>query len=172
MNIYIREKISSLDDLIARRCTWAKYKKIGLAHGCFDVLTPAHIRFLMDSSCLCDVLIASVSSDEVARKIKGPDRPIFSLEDRIMHIASLEFVDFAIPCHEIDAGEIIKTLSPITLLKGHDSIESTAPGFVREKAEANRGGGEVMYVVAGAQSHTTGLLEALSRKHLLSESSE
>ena len=170
MNIYIREKISALDDLIARRCTWAKYKKIGLAHGCFDVLTPAHIRFLMDASCLCDTLIVSVSSDEVAREIKGPDRPVFPLEDRIMHIASLEFVDFAIPCHEIDAGNLIKALSPITLLKGHDSIDSTAQGFVRERSAAQEGGGEVMYVVAGAQNHTSGLLEILSHKYLLSES--
>ena len=172
MNVYVREKITSLDELIARRSTWAKYKKIGLAHGCFDVLTPAHIRFLMDSACLCDVLIASVSSDAVAREIKGPSRPIFPLEDRIMHVASLEFIDFAIPCHEIDASEMIKVLSPITLLKGHDSIESTAPGFVRERSEANQGGGEVMYVVAGAQNHTTGLLEVLSRKHLSSAYSE
>lgn len=172
MNVRIREKINSLDDLIARRCTWPRYKKIGLAHGCFDVLTPAHIRFLMDSSHLCDVLVVSVSSDDVARQLKGIDRPVFSLEDRIMHIASLEFVDYAIPCHEIDASAMIKELSPVILLKGHDSIESTAPGFIRERSEANQGGGEVMYVVAGAQNHTTGLFEVLSRKHLLSSCSE
>ena len=168
MNYNTRAKIVSLDDLAARRSAWDKYKKIGLAHGCFDVLTPAHIRFLMDSSCLCDKLIVSVSSDEVARSLKGVDRPVFSLEDRIMHIASFEFVDYALACHENDASELIKRLSPVSLLKGHDSVESMAPGFVHEKTAANRSGGEVVFVVAGAQNHTSGLLEALGHKYLSS----
>jgi rfaE bifunctional protein nucleotidyltransferase chain/domain len=168
MNYNTRSKIVHIDDLHARRTCWDKYKKIGLAHGCFDVLTPAHIRFLMDSACLCDILIVSVSSDEVARRLKGVDRPVFSLEDRIMHVASLEFVDYAIACHDEDAGSIIKHLSPISLLKGHDSVESTAPGFVREKTAANQSGGEVVYVVAGAQNHTSGLIEALGHKYLSS----
>lgn len=153
-----------------RRRSFGRTSSVGIAHGCFDVLTPAHVRFLQDAACNCSILVVSVSSDAVAKRLKGDNRPTFGIKDRMEHLAALECVDYVIECDEDDASGLIKELAPVSLLKGHDSVESTAPGFLLEKEAVNQSGGRVIYVVAGAQSHSSELIEALGQTHLVSAS--
>lgn len=172
MNCFNKHKIISVENCVKTRKRFTRNQRVGIAHGCFDVLTPSHVRFLFDAAHLCDQLIVSVSTDEVAKRLKGEGRPTFALEDRMMHIAAFECVDYVVPCAEDNAAKLIEELSPVLLLKGHDSVESTAPGFVLERAAASKNGGAVIYVVAGAQSHTSELLECLGRTCLQSSSVE
>jgi D-beta-D-heptose 7-phosphate kinase/D-beta-D-heptose 1-phosphate adenosyltransferase len=172
MNRNTEYKIVRLDECVRRRKKMAKYHTVGLAHGCFDVLTPSHVKFLRDAARNCINLIVSVSSDEVAKRLKGPDRPTFCLEDRLLHVASFEFVSYVVVCDDDDASSLIKRLSPVILMKGHDSVESTSPGFLLEKAAAVATGGSVMYVVAGKQSHSSELIASLGQKCLQSSSVE
>lgn len=172
MNRNTGHKILRVDECVRRRHMMRKDHTVGLAHGCFDVLTPSHVRFLRDAACNCIALIVSVSSDEVAKRLKGPDRPTFCLEDRLLHIASFEFVSYVVICDDDDASGLITLLSPVVLMKGHDSVESTAPGFLLEKAAAVATGGSVMYVVGGEQRHSSELIESLGQKCLRSSSVE
>jgi len=172
MNCNTAYKIVRLDEMVRRRKMMRRDHRVGLAHGCFDVLTPSHVRFLRDAACNCINLVVSVSDDEVARRLKGPDRPTFKLEDRLLHIASFEFVTYVVVCYDDDASELIKSLAPVILMKGHDSVESTAPGFLLEKGAAVSTGGSVMYVVSGAQRHSSELIGSLGQTCLRSSSVE
>jgi D-beta-D-heptose 7-phosphate kinase/D-beta-D-heptose 1-phosphate adenosyltransferase len=61
-------------------------------NGCFDVLHIGHISLLEYAKTLGHVLVG-VDSDERVKQLKGSDRPINSVEDRIKMLKSLKFVD-------------------------------------------------------------------------------
>jgi D-beta-D-heptose 7-phosphate kinase / D-beta-D-heptose 1-phosphate adenosyltransferase len=130
-------------------------QRVGLAHGCFDVLTPGHISFLIGARAMCETLVCSVSSDAVVKKTKGESRPKFSAKDRMFHLASLEFVDWVVETEDEDASPMIQYLSPVILMKGSDSAESTSLAFVHERETAHALGGSVYYVVPDHLYHTS-----------------
>ena len=64
-------------------------------NGCFDVLHRGHIellKFARGKAEGCEVIVG-VDSDERVRKAKGKDRPVNTLEDRLVVLQSLSFVD-------------------------------------------------------------------------------
>ena len=61
-------------------------------NGCFDVLHIGHISLLEYAKTLGHVLVG-VDSDERVKQLKGSNRPINSVEDRIKMLKSLKFVD-------------------------------------------------------------------------------
>ena len=68
-------------------------KKIVLVGGCFDILHYGHIYFLKKAKKLGDILIIALESDENAKKLKGPKRPIHTQKQRQKMLESLRFVD-------------------------------------------------------------------------------
>jgi len=98
----------------------AKGKKIVFTNGCFDILHPGHLDLLRRAKEEGDVLVVAINSDESVRRIKGPNRPIFSQDERAMLLAGLEFVDFVTIFEEDTPYEIISLLSPHVLVKGSD----------------------------------------------------
>ena len=52
-------------------------------NGCFDILHRGHITYLNQAKALGDVLVVAVNTDESVQRLKGPTRPINSLEDRL-----------------------------------------------------------------------------------------
>jgi len=148
---FVKEKISS----ITRR---PMYKKVGLVHGCFDVLTPGHISFLLGARSMCQILVCSVSSDAVVKKSKGEGRPVFNVKERMTHLAALELVDYVIECPDPCASSLILFLAPVILMKGADSVDSESPDFQLEKESAQRSGGSVCYVVPNQYYHTTDIV--------------
>jgi len=61
-------------------------------NGCFDVLHIGHISLLEYAKTLGHVFVG-VDSDERVKQLKGNDRPINSVDDRIKMLKSLKFVD-------------------------------------------------------------------------------
>ena len=61
-------------------------------NGCFDVLHIGNISLLEYAKTLGHVLVG-IDSDERVKQLKGDDRPINSVEDRIKMLKSLKFVD-------------------------------------------------------------------------------
>jgi D-beta-D-heptose 7-phosphate kinase/D-beta-D-heptose 1-phosphate adenosyltransferase len=61
-------------------------------NGCFDVLHIGHISLLEYAKTLGHVLVG-IDSDERVKQLKGVDRPINSVDDRIKMLKSLKFVD-------------------------------------------------------------------------------
>lgn len=104
---------------IAKRLKEQK-RKIIFTNGCFDILHRGHASYLEKAKALGDILILGLNSDESIRRLKGESRPINNLDDRAFLIAALESVDYVVPFTEDTPYELIKLISPHTLVKGAD----------------------------------------------------
>ncbi|MFA7070438.1 MAG: D-glycero-beta-D-manno-heptose-7-phosphate kinase, partial [Sulfurimonas sp.] len=70
----------------------ANSKKIVFTNGCFDILHVGHVKYLQEAKSYGDILIVGLNSDESITALKGPTRPINTLEDRAYILAALEAV--------------------------------------------------------------------------------
>ena len=95
-------------------------KKVVFTNGCFDILHPGHIKYLKEAAKLGDKLIIGINSDSSIKKIKGDNRPINKLHDRILMLKELNLADEIIPFDEESPIEIIKKIKPNILVKGGD----------------------------------------------------
>jgi rfaE bifunctional protein nucleotidyltransferase chain/domain len=110
-------------------------RTVGICHGCFDIVHLGHIHHFKQAKRLVDVLIVSVTSDKFVNK--GPDRPIFSAENRASFIAAIEYCDYVVINDSGTAEEIIKMLRPDKYFKGADYTASKDPRLNAEKHMAH-----------------------------------
>ena len=112
-----------------------KLKNIGLTSGCFDIMHVGHINFLKKCRKNCDTLFVCLSSDTQIKKLKGINRPVNNINDRIRMIASMNYVDYIILYEEIDNNlekeldNIMNIVNPNYWFKGDDYREED----IREK---------------------------------------
>ncbi|MDH3631198.1 MAG: bifunctional D-glycero-beta-D-manno-heptose-7-phosphate kinase/D-glycero-beta-D-manno-heptose 1-phosphate adenylyltransferase HldE [Gammaproteobacteria bacterium] len=95
-------------------------KKIVVTNGCFDLLHIGHIRYLEQASALGDVLVVAVNSDASVGRLKGADRPIHPLADRMELLAGLASVDLVTGFSEDTPEQLICSIEPDILVKGGD----------------------------------------------------
>jgi len=96
-------------------------KKVVFTNGVFDILHKGHIEVLKYSKSLGDVLIVGINSDVSVKKIKGQNRPILNLENRISILNSMRYVDFVIPFDDKTPIGIIEQIQRIDFyVKGGD----------------------------------------------------
>ena len=92
-------------------------------NGCFDVLHIGHISLLEYAKTLGHVLVG-VDSDERVKQLKGSDRPINSVDDRIKMLKSLKFVDDVCMFDtDIELNDILYLYQPDVIVIG-DEYES------------------------------------------------
>jgi rfaE bifunctional protein nucleotidyltransferase chain/domain len=120
-----RHSLNQLKFLIARERKAGK--RIVLANGCFDLIHVGHIRYLRESKARGDLLVVALNSDSSVRKLKGPGRPILTVEERVAIISSFAFVDYVTVFDKPDVAEILLTLKPEIHAKGSDYTEETVP---------------------------------------------
>lgn len=103
-------------------------------NGAFDALHAGHVHLLKKAKKLGDKLIVAINSDESVARIKGKNRPIIPLADRMEMLAALECVDSVLSFDEDTPLELIKTLKPDILVKGNDweGKEIVGSEFVKE----------------------------------------
>ncbi len=89
-------------------------------NGVFDILHRGHIAYLAEARALGDLLVVALNSDESVRQLKGPDRPVHTLADRLLLMASLSIVDIVTFFDETRPLEIIKKVVPDIHVKGGD----------------------------------------------------
>lgn len=95
--------------------------RLVFSNGCFDAgLTRGHIECLRFAKQQGDKLIVAINSDASVRRLKGLERPVLPLLDRMKIIASLECVDYVIPFEEDTPLELIKKICPDVIVKGGD----------------------------------------------------
>lgn len=107
-------------------------EKVVMTNGCFDILHAGHVSYLKEAASLGDRLLIAVNSDASVSKLKGPERPLNSIERRLQVLASLEAVD-AVICFEDETPVLlIDQIRPDILVKGGDykSIKEVV-GFER-----------------------------------------
>ena len=98
----------------------ATVKKV-FVNGCFDILHPGHIELFKYAKSLGDFLNVAIDSDRKVSEMKGPDRPIYSQEDRAKILESIRYIDsvFIFDTKQELEG-LIKVIHPDILVVGSD----------------------------------------------------
>ncbi len=138
-----------------------KGEKVVFTNGCYDIIHPGHVRYLLEARKAGDYLIVAVNSDESVKTLKGDKRPINCLSERMTVLAGLYFVDFVVPFKELDPYHIISILKPDILIKGGDWPLDKIIG--KDIVEAN--GGKVFTIPEIKGCSTTGTIEKILEIH-------
>jgi D-beta-D-heptose 7-phosphate kinase/D-beta-D-heptose 1-phosphate adenosyltransferase len=139
----------------------AKGEKIVFTNGCFDILHAGHVMYLHEASQLGDRVIVAVNDNDSVSRLKGPTRPVNTLEDRMAVLAGLRSVDWVVSFSEDTPERIIESIAPDIMVKGGDYTDVAAlPGarFVLEQ------GGEVKILGIKEGVSTTILIESIAQK--------
>lgn len=97
-----------------------KGKKLIFTNGCFDILHVGHVKYLETAKSFGDILILGLNSDASVKRLKGASRPINTQDDRAYILAALKSVDYVVLFEEDTPYNLIKLISPHTLVKGGD----------------------------------------------------
>lgn len=115
------KKVKSPDALARALVSERKKKRrIVFTNGCFDLLHKGHVTYLEKARKLGEVLVVALDTDESVRLLKGAERPINNLADRMEVIAALESVDYVTWFENSDPQPLIRKLHPGVLVKGGD----------------------------------------------------
>jgi len=83
-------------------------------------LHAGHVQYLQEARSQADCLVVGLNSDASVRALKGPTRPINSVESRALVLAALEAVDYLTVFEESTPLELVHALRPDVLVKGAD----------------------------------------------------
>lgn len=133
---------------------------IVMTNGCFDILHAGHVTYLEQASELGDRLLVAVNIDETVRRLKGEDRPVNKVENRMRMLAALRCVDWVVAFTEDEPTRLICDLAPDILVKGGDNDADLIPGgdCVREA------GGQVMVLAYVDGISTTKIIDSIKEK--------
>ncbi len=113
-------------------------KKIVFTNGVFDLIHAGHIELLEFARGGGDYLIIGINDDDSVRRLKGEDRPIHPLVERMEVLEAVMYVDFIIPFPEDTPLELINSLYRVdVLVKGGDYRPHEVVG--REEVESSGG---------------------------------
>lgn len=106
-----------------------KGKRLVFTNGCFDLLHSGHVAYLENARNLGDALVVALNGDASVRKLKGPGRPLVTLEDRARVMAALECVDAVTWFHEATPVKLVGKIKPKIYVKGGDYDVSKIPEY-------------------------------------------
>jgi D-beta-D-heptose 7-phosphate kinase/D-beta-D-heptose 1-phosphate adenosyltransferase len=113
----VRVRAALVQELQRRR---ALGQRIAFTNGCFDVLHAGHVQYLQEARAQADLLVVGLNGDAAVRALKGPGRPVHSVEARALVLTALQAVDFLTVFDEPTPLELIQTVRPDVLVKGAD----------------------------------------------------
>jgi len=141
--------------------SFLKGKKVGLCHGCFDILHFGHIKHFEEAKSLVDVLIVSITSDEFVGK--GSGRPFFDQELRVGVLEAVKFIDLVAINRFDDAQHIINLFRPDLYIKGPDYRNNKTASLLAEINAVENIGGNVFFT-SGIKYSSTELFKTLYSK--------
>jgi len=118
--LYKKPQIIKLDEMIIISKILSKNKTIGVTTGCFDIFHSGHLKSIKDASTQCDILILLLNSDKSIKKLKGNNRPINPLENRLDLLKELPYIDYIVIFDEPNVDSLLNRLFFNTLFKGGD----------------------------------------------------
>ena len=142
------------------RCR-ARGETIVMTNGCFDILHAGHVTYLEQAGELGDHLLVAVNVDETVRRLKGEDRPVNKVENRMRMLAALRCVDWVVAFTEDEPTRLICDIAPDILVKGGDNVVDQIPGgdCVLEA------GGQVMVLTYVDGISTTKIIDSIKEKN-------
>ncbi|CAH0647320.1 MULTISPECIES: bifunctional D-glycero-beta-D-manno-heptose-7-phosphate kinase/D-glycero-beta-D-manno-heptose 1-phosphate adenylyltransferase HldE [Pseudomonas] len=150
----LEQLLLAIDDARAHK------EKIVFTNGCFDILHAGHVTYLEQARAQGDRLIVAVNDDASVSRLKGPGRPINSVDRRMAVLAGLGAVDWVISFSEGTPENLLSQVKPDVLVKGGDYGIDQVVGADIVKAY----GGTVKVLGLVENSSTTAIVEKI-RKH-------
>ena len=145
--------------LLAMQVSQEQGERIVMTNGCFDILHSGHVHYLQQAKTLGDRLIVAVNDDASVSRLKGPGRPVNSVERRMAVLSGLGAVDWVVAFSEDTPERLISQLLPDILVKGGDyEVADVAGG---KQVIANGGEVKILDFVDGVS--TTGIINAVQK---------
>lgn len=135
-------------------------QRVVFTNGCFDLIHPGHIRYLLEARALGQRLVVGLNSDASVRGLKGESRPIMDEQARALLLACLLMVDLVVIFDEETPIELIRALRPDLLVKGGDYRPEEIVG-----AEEVLAWGGAVRVLSLIDGYSTTTIEARIRQH-------
>ncbi len=95
-------------------------EKIVFTNGCFDILHAGHVTYLEQARAQGDRLVLAINDDASVARLKGPGRPINSVDRRMAVLAGLGAVDWVVSFTEDTPARLLGLVKPDVLVKGGD----------------------------------------------------
>ncbi|MDH5301651.1 MAG: bifunctional D-glycero-beta-D-manno-heptose-7-phosphate kinase/D-glycero-beta-D-manno-heptose 1-phosphate adenylyltransferase HldE [Gammaproteobacteria bacterium] len=149
--------VSENDVIAAVADARARGERIVMTNGCFDILHAGHVSYLEAARRLGDRLIVAVNDDDSVRRLKGAERPINQVEDRMAVLAGLASVDWVVPFGEDTPERLICSILPDILVKGGDYKAEDVAGY--DCVTANGGEVKILHFVDGRS--TSGIIKKI-----------
>lgn len=150
------QQVEGLAQIIAQ--AQARGEKVVFANGCYDLIHFGHIRFLERAKELGDRLVVGINTDDSIRRSKGPNRPLYTLEQRMEVLSALDVVDWVVPFSEDRPGKLVEALNPDVLVKGDEhfkTVNDIPPGEGVEHVLARGGSVHLIGRTQGCSSSQT-----------------
>jgi len=140
----------------------AEGKRIVFTNGCFDILHSGHVSYLKGSKAEGDILIVGLNNDESIKRLKGLQRPINSLEDRIEVLSELSCIDHIIPFGKMGDDTpvpLLKQIRPHVFVKGGDYRHK----FLPEEKILHEIGCKIVFLPTVANRSTTNVISKIKQ---------
>ena len=153
-----RRRLAGPEELAAQAGMHRQRGRRGVfTNGCFDILHRGHVAYLNRAKALGDVLVVGVNSDRSVRRLKGPDRPLNRLEDRMEVLGALSCIDHLVAFDADTPAELIEAARPEVFVKGGDYSPEDLP----EAPLVERLGGKVVLLPYLEDHSTTAVIERI-----------
>jgi D-beta-D-heptose 7-phosphate kinase/D-beta-D-heptose 1-phosphate adenosyltransferase len=135
-------------------------ERIIMTNGVFDILHAGHVSYLEDARKLGDRLIVAVNDDASVKRLKGQDRPVNTVANRMKVLAALSCVDWVTPFSEDTPERLICKVLPDVLVKGGDYRAEHVAGY----GCVTKNGGQVRILPFVDGLSTTNTLAAIRKQ--------
>lgn len=154
-------------------------KILAWTNGCFDLLHAGHVEALSEAKRMAWEaeayhdkgsttgtveairLIVGINDDQGARALKGSNRPIYPLSQRMKMVEAIKGVDLVIPIIGVDPYPLIAEIKPKWIVKGSDYRGSEVVG--RDIAEKE--GGRVLFNNLCSGLSTTETIRCIAQRY-------
>ena len=136
----------------------ARGETVVMTNGCFDLLHAGHVAHLVEAKQLGNRLIVAVNDDASVRRLKGAQRPVTPLAQRMQVLSALACVDWVVPFSEDTPAKLIAQVLPDFLVKGGDY----EPDDIAGADSVTNNGGKVLTLPHHEGLSTSAILDVLT----------
>jgi D-beta-D-heptose 7-phosphate kinase/D-beta-D-heptose 1-phosphate adenosyltransferase len=161
-DVITQNGILSLDDLLKEtKLARVRGETLVMTNGCFDILHAGHVHYLNEARKLGDRLIVAVNSDDSVKRLKGDERPINSVDNRMLVLDALACVDWVVAFDADTPAQVIDAIVPDKLVKGGDYQVEDIIGY----QTVTQAGGEVLTINLTPGCSTTNIINKAKGNH-------
>jgi len=136
-------------------------KKIVFTNGVFDLIHAGHIELLEFAKTSGDYLILGINDDASVKRLKGKNRPIYPLAERMEILEAIMYVDFIIPFAEDTPLELIKSLHRVDVLVKRRGLQNLTKWWAAARWKPP--GGRLLLFDFHTHSSTSDLLRRIKK---------